>query len=208
MRTALIAALSLLTLSACQTAGEGTSAQAEPEAAEPTPQVAVARQAGLPDTVSIEEENGHIYVQLEQFVPNRMPEGSCLSEREIRADQFFRLRVSMMNVGLTCRPIFEGDPFNQYMQFIADTAGSVRSVQGTLESFFGRYGGGRPARLVDTYQTNLANDEQHIIRALGPQAFCDARQQQFEAVTGYSDAEVSEWIDGAFTRRSAAYNAC
>jgi len=121
----------------------------------------------------------------------------------------FRLRVSMMNVGLTCRPIYEGvDTFNQYVQFTVDTAGSIRSVQDTLGQMFGRYGGGNRDRLVDTYQTNLANDEQQIIRQLGPSAFCEARRAQFETVTSYTDAEVSEWIDGAVTRRADRYNAC
>lgn len=203
MRAILLAA-SALVLVACQ-----SNTAPEPETAvDPAASRVAASAPGVPPTVSIERDGDHVYVDFIEFRPNRLPPNACLSEREIRADQFARLRSHMMVVGLTCRSIYDGDPFNEYMQFTVNTAGSIRSVQQTLAGMWGRYGGGNSNRLVDTYVTELANDEQGVIREFGPEVYCTARRDQFVAVTQYDDAAVSEWLDGAVTRRANGYTPC
>lgn len=204
---AILLAVSALVLAACQSNPGPTAGDAE-TAVDPAASRIAGNPAGVPASVSIDRDGDHIYVDFIQFRPNRLPPNACLSEREVRADQFARLRSHMMVVGLTCRNIYEGDPFNQYMQFTVNTAGSIRSVQQTLAGVWGRYGGGNSNRLVDTYVTELANDEQGVIREFGPEAYCNAREEQFNAVTRYDDAAVSEWLDGAVARRASGYNDC
>lgn len=204
---ALLLAATAFALMACQTAPAPETSEGETEGQQAA-SLSTPAPPPVPGTVSVDRDGDHIYVDFIEFRPNRLPPGACLSEREIRADQFARLRSNMMVVGLTCRSIYEGNPFNSYMQFTVDTAGSIRSVQQTLAGLLGRYGGGNSNRLVDTYVTELANDEQGVIREFGPEVYCNARRDQFLAVTAYDDAAVSEWIDGAVARRGDLYPRC
>ncbi|MCB9947795.1 MAG: hypothetical protein H6842_08195 [Rhodospirillaceae bacterium] len=138
-----------------------------------------------------------------------LPQGACLSDDEIRADQFILLKTQMMLVGLTCNGAYS-DPnvFGHYQDFISTHAGTIRSAQQTMASLLARYRGGNPNRLFDTYATSYSNNESQVMNQVSAGRYCQLIRDRFYRASGFSAAEMQSFLGQAVQQNRAHYQSC
>lgn len=153
--------------------------------------------------------DGALYPDLVPFQVNNHPPGSCMMEEEIAADLFLRIRTELMVTGLTCHAYYE-EPrlYDQYMNFTVDHQAQIRKVQDIMGRFFARNQRGNRNRLVDQYITRSANSESRVMRAVSTKIYCQKRRAQYDALTGFSDAELLEHLGKGVERYKPAYSIC
>ena len=189
MTRALSLVLTFFLLAACQTESASVVDSSPPQTRPTTPANAM-----FPD--------------LPRAMPPR-PAGACYDEPEIRAEEMVRLRTQMMLAGLTCRGSFQTpDVFGVYQAFIVSQQSAIRDAQTTLGRFLSRYQGGSPGRLYDTFQTELANNEQRQLLTHGAGNFCFQFEDKFNRAAQFTPADLSSYLDQAVQRYQGEYPGC
>ena len=150
-----------------------------------------------------------LFVDLRDFSTSHLPNGSCLTDTEIAAEQFIMLHTVLMVTGLTCNRAFS-DPelFGHYRTFTFNHQDRVRDAQQVLARFLGRYRQGNPNRLFDTYRTEMANDESLLVMDVSPTAYCRAQQQRFYDLAELGAEELQAYLDQAVDRYREHYLSC
>ena len=137
------------------------------------------------------------------------PDGSCVSQRELEADQFIRLHTLVMVVGLTCHvPYGESQLFSHYQRFTVDHQSMIRDSQRVLEGFLGRYRSGNRQRLFDTYRTRVANAESQLMIDVSAARYCSALQEKFYAASEFSPTDLQTYLDSAVVHHTPDYRLC
>ncbi len=137
------------------------------------------------------------------------PPGSCLTDDEIRADQFMLLKTQMMLAGLTCTgPYNDGNTFGHYQDFILTHASTIRDAQNTMARFLSRYRSGNPNRLFDTYATSYSNNEAQVMNQVSGGRYCQALQNRFYSASSFSAAEMQSFLNQALEQTRSRYQVC
>ncbi len=186
--------LALFALAACQTESASVAGGGGGGGATPAARPAAAADPLFPD--------------LPRAVSPR-PSGACYNESEIRAEEMVRLRTQMMLAGLTCRGSFGAqDVFAVYQTFIVAQQASIRDAQNTIGRMLSRYQGGSPGRLYDTFQTQMANNEQRQLLNHGAGNFCFQFENKFNRAAQFSPTELNSYLDRAVQQYQSDYPSC
>ncbi|NNG03662.1 MAG: hypothetical protein HKM95_06115 [Inquilinus sp.] len=190
MRIPLFFALAALLTASCQT----QKSPHQTAGLAPTP-VAVTGAARFPEPV--------------EFSPVGHPAGSCLSEEEIAAEQAMRLHTALMVTGLTCHGFYrEPTLFGQYQTFTTDHDDRLGGAKRTMGAFLFRYEGGSRDRLLDTYQTRLANAESRLLADASAPTYCRLRRDQFTAAMDFTADDFESYVTLMVERHRARYRVC
>lgn len=186
-------------LAACQ-----TTSPPEEQSAVKTAEALAARPPATPGA-----GDGTLYPDLVPFEVANHPPGSCMSEEEISADLFLRIRTELMVTGLTCHAYYD-EPrlYDRYMTFTVDHQAHIRKVQDVMGRFFAHNQRGNRNRLVDEYITRTANGESRVMRAVSTKKYCEGRRAQYEALTSFDTAELLSHLDAGVERYRLAYSVC
>ena len=137
------------------------------------------------------------------------PPGACLTDDEIRADQFILLKTQMMLAGLTCTSVYnDGNAFGHYQDFIIAHAGTIRDAQTTMARFLSRYRSGNPNRLFDTYATSYSNNEAQVMNQVSGGRYCQALQTRFYSASSFSPTEMQTFLNQAVEQNRTRYQIC
>ena len=134
---------------------------------------------------------------------------TCLTDREIQADLFTRLRTQMMVTGLTCAALLDRpELFTAYQGFLHTHGDVVLLVQQELGWVLSRGRPGSPDRLFDTYVTGLANEESVLAADISPVRYCTLRSDQFQTASRFTAWDLQAYLDEAWRRQVALYPRC
>lgn len=132
-----------------------------------------------------------------------------MTDREIQADLFTRLRTQMMVTGLTCAALLDRpELFNAYQGFVHTHGDVVRLVQRELGWVLSRGRPGNPDRLYDTYITGLANEESVLAADISPVRYCTLRSDQFQVASQFTAWDLQAYLDEAWRRQVELYPRC
>ncbi len=147
--------------------------------------------------------------QRASIAPSRLPNGSCVSDELIKAEQFIRLHTELMVTGLTCAHSYN-DPelFGNYQVFTAAHADRIRQVQTDLGRFLGQNQRGSNARLFDTYRTEMANDESQVVIAVTHDGYCQAQREAFYTVARLNPQDLDAYLSQVAERSRDTYRTC
>lgn len=159
----------------------------------------------VPDDAQLADE---LFPEVVDYRP-AYPPGTCMTEEEILADQFMKLRTEMMITGLTCPAQYQ-DPtlFRRYVTFTADHQERIRDSQRMLGALLSRIKKGSGKRLFDTHVTEMANTESHAVSTVSTGLYCQARWQQFNAVAAFDNEDLRRYLEQAAERHRDAYDVC
>ncbi|HET8727934.1 MAG TPA: hypothetical protein VFO41_10515 [Alphaproteobacteria bacterium] len=137
------------------------------------------------------------------------PQGTCMTEIEVLADQFIKLRTEMMITSLTC-PTSYRDPelYKRYVDFTFDHQDEITASQETLGDLLGRIKRGNDRRLFDTFQTEMANVESQNVSKVSVNTYCQARWEQFNAVAQFDPEELTAYLKEAAELHRDDYTIC
>jgi|HigsolmetaAR204D_1030405.scaffolds.fasta_scaffold01913_8 hypothetical protein len=137
------------------------------------------------------------------------PPGTCMTEEEMLADQFIKLRTEIMITGLSCQASYQDpDLYTRYVDFTFEHQDRILTSQKVLGNLLGRVRRGRDDRLFDTFQTELANTESQNVTKVSTQRYCQARWEQFNTVLSYDEGEMAAYLQQAVEHYRDAYTAC
>lgn len=143
------------------------------------------------------------------FAPIGHPDGACMTEDEMAAEQAIRLHTSMMVTGLTCHNFYrEPALFDRYQQFTLDHQGRLGAAQDTIGRFLARYRSGNRNRLYDTYQTEVANAESRLVAAATAPTYCRLRRDQYFTATDFTQADFDAFVDLMVDHHRDSYRVC
>ena len=143
------------------------------------------------------------------FSPIGHPDGACMSEAEIAAEQALRLHTAMMVTGLTCHSFYrEPALFDRYQEFTLAHEDRLGTAQDTIRRFLGRYGAGNRDRLLDTYQTAIANAESRLVADASAPTYCRLRRDQYYTAAGFSEADFDAFVAAMVDRHRDRYRVC
>ena len=151
-----------------------------------------------------------LFPDLQEFVPRITAAGGCVTDAEITAEQFIAIRTSMMVTGLTCRGVYDDvdNLFGTYQQFTVDNAQRLRETQTLIGRYLSRHQRGHFARLFDTYQTSLANEEALLVTEVSAGRYCQAQRERFFRLARATPEELEEILDQAVERYRDQYALC
>lgn len=137
------------------------------------------------------------------------PPGTCMTDEEIRADQLTKLRTEMMITGLSCPAQYrDPDLYARYVGFTTSHQDWIRDSQDTLGRVLQRSQRGNPERLFDSYLTEMANNESQNVSKVSTARYCQARWQQFNAVSQFDDEDLQHYLDVAVDHYRDRYRTC
>ncbi len=143
------------------------------------------------------------------FAPVGHPDGACMTEEEMAAEQAIRLHTTMMVTGLTCHNFYrEPTLFDRYQQFTIDHQGRLGAAQDTIGRFLARYRAGNRNRLYDTYQTEMANAESRLVAAATAPTYCRLRRDQYYTAADFTEADFDAFVDLMVDHHRETYEAC
>src|SRR3546814_14616576 len=87
-----------------------------------------------------------------------------MTEDEMLADHFIKLRTEIMITGLTCPvPYQDPDLYTRYVDFTFEHQDRILASQKVLGRLLGRIKKGRNDRLFDSFHKKLANTESRAV---------------------------------------------
>lgn len=161
-----------------------------------------------PLAVVREDPMAGLFPQISETGPRHL-NSVCMTDRQIQADLFTRLRTQMMVTGLTCASLLERpDLFYSYQGFLQNHGNVVRVVQQELGWVLSAGRSGRADRLYDTYVTGLANEESVLAADISPARYCSIRSSQFQRASQFSAWDLQAYLDEAWRREVELYPRC
>lgn len=143
------------------------------------------------------------------FSPIGHPDGACMTEEEMAAEQAIRLHTSMMVTGLTCHSFYrEPTLFDRYQQFTFEHQGRLGDAQDTIGRFLARYRSGNRDRLYDTYQTQIANAESRLVADASAPTYCRLRRNQYYTAADFTQADFDAFVDLMVNHHRDSYRVC
>ena len=116
----------------------------------------------------------------------------------------------MMVTGLTCRGVYDDvdNLFGAYQQFTVDNAQLLRETQTLIGRYLSQHQRGHFARLFDTYQTSLANEEALLVTEVSASRYCQAQRERFFRLAEATPEELEEILNQAVERYRDEYTLC
>ena len=143
------------------------------------------------------------------FSPIGHPDGACMTEAEMAAEQAIRLHTSMMVTGLTCHGFYrEPALFDRYQEFTFEHQRRLGNAQDTIAGFLARYRSGNRSRLYDTYQTQIANAESRLVADATAPTYCRLRRDQYYTAAGFSQADFDAFVELMVDHHRDSYRSC
>ncbi len=143
------------------------------------------------------------------FSPIGHPDGACMTEEEMAAEQAIRLHTSMMVTGLTCHGFYrEPALFDRYQQFTVEHQRRLGNAQNTIAGFLARYRSGNRNRLYDTYQTQVANAESRLVADATAPTYCRLRRDQYYTAADFTQADFDAFVELMVDHHRNSYRTC